>query len=295
MPKLTQGNLHRIPILLPPLTEQRAIAGILGALDDKIAVNRRMGATLEAMARALFKSWFVDFDPIRAKAEGRDPALPPPLADLFPDAFDDDGAVPEGWRIGSVGEVAALGRDQVDPGVKPDALFAHFSLPAFDASRSPKIETGSAIRSQKFVVPGDAVLLSKLNPEIDRTWLADTDGIAEAVCSTEFLVLQARSGFSRAFLYCLLRSPVFRQGIESLVTGTSKSHQRAQPSSVLNLPAIIPGPAIVTAFTDTVAPLFDRQRVLMSEANSLAALRDTLLPKLISGDVRMPVAAIAAV
>ena len=91
----------------PPLAEQRAIAHILGTLDDKIELNRRMNETLEAMARALFKSWFVDFDPVRAKAEGRDPGLPQPLADLFPDSFEDSelGEIPKGWRAASVDEV----------------------------------------------------------------------------------------------------------------------------------------------------------------------------------------------
>ena len=86
---------------IPPLPEQRAIAHILGTLDDKIELNRRMNETLEAMARALFKSWFVDFDPVRAKAEGRDPGLPQPLADLFPDRFEDSelGEIPEGWEV----------------------------------------------------------------------------------------------------------------------------------------------------------------------------------------------------
>jgi type I restriction enzyme, S subunit len=98
MPKLTQGNMNRIPLLIPPLPEQCAIAHILGTLDDKIELNRRMNETLETMARALFKSWFVDFDPVRAKAEGRDPGLPTSIADLFPDCFEDSnlGEVPEG-------------------------------------------------------------------------------------------------------------------------------------------------------------------------------------------------------
>ena len=92
---------------MPSLAEQRAIAHILGTLDDKIELNRRMNETLEAMARALFKSWFVDFDPVRAKAEGRDPGLPKPLADLFPDRFEDSelGEIPEGWRDGNFGDV----------------------------------------------------------------------------------------------------------------------------------------------------------------------------------------------
>ena len=91
---------------IPPPREQRAIAHILGTLDDKIELNRRMNETLEAMARALFKSWFVDFDPVRAKAEGRDPGLPKPLADLFPDSFEDSelGEIPKGWRASVIGK-----------------------------------------------------------------------------------------------------------------------------------------------------------------------------------------------
>ena len=106
MPKLTQGNLNRIPLLAPPIPEQRAITHILGTLDDKIELNRRMSETLEAMARALFKSWFVDFDPVRAKAEGRDPGLPEPLADLFPARLVDSelGEIPEGWEVKTLGD-----------------------------------------------------------------------------------------------------------------------------------------------------------------------------------------------
>jgi type I restriction enzyme S subunit len=101
IPKLTQGNMNRIPLLTPPLADQRAIAHILGTLDDKIELNRRMGETLSTMARALFKSWFIDFEPVRAKAEGRDPGLPKPLADLFPWSLVDSelGKIPEGWVV----------------------------------------------------------------------------------------------------------------------------------------------------------------------------------------------------
>ena len=105
---IKQSELRKVLLTLPPIDEQRAIAHILGTLDDKIELNRRMNETLEAMARALFKSWFVDFDPVRAKAEGRDPGLPQPLADLFPDRFEDSelGEIPEGWEVRSLDEVA---------------------------------------------------------------------------------------------------------------------------------------------------------------------------------------------
>ena len=109
--RLRQPEMRRrpeLPAAHPPLAEQRAIAHILGTLDDKIELNRRMNETLEAMARALFKSWFVDFDPVRAKAEGRDPGLPKPLADLFPDRFVDSelGEIPEGWEVRSLDQIA---------------------------------------------------------------------------------------------------------------------------------------------------------------------------------------------
>ena len=104
MPKLTQGNMNQIPLLAPPLPEQRAIAHILGTLDDKIELNRRTNETLEAMARALFQSWFVDFDAVRAKAKGRDPGLPQPLADLFPARLGDSelGEIPAGWEVNEI-------------------------------------------------------------------------------------------------------------------------------------------------------------------------------------------------
>ena len=110
MPKLTQANLLRIPVLAPPFAVQHRIAGILGALDDKIELNRCMSETLEAAARALFKSWFVDFDPVCAKSEGRDTGLPPNLDDLFPDSFEDSelGEIPTGWRVAHVGELARV-------------------------------------------------------------------------------------------------------------------------------------------------------------------------------------------
>jgi type I restriction enzyme S subunit len=107
MPNLNEGIIRSFPFQIPPLHEQHAIAHILGTLDDKIELNRRMNETLEAMAQALFKSWFVDFDPVRAKAEGRDSGLPKHIANLFPDSFEDSelGEIPKGWEVKTLGEM----------------------------------------------------------------------------------------------------------------------------------------------------------------------------------------------
>jgi type I restriction enzyme, S subunit len=131
------------------------------------------------------------------------------------------------------------------------------------------------------------ILLSKLNPEIERVWMVDVRASERAACSTEFLVLRARFPFTRSYVYCLARSPLFRQQIEGLVTGTSKSHQRAQADSILGLAVVVPSAPIAAAFERSAAHLLERTFDCRRESRTLAALRDTLLPKLISGELRV--------
>jgi type I restriction enzyme S subunit len=288
-PTLSRDSFGAQALPLPPLAVQRATAQILGTLDDKIELNRRMNQTLEAMAQALFKSWFVDFDPVRAKAEGRDSGLPLHIADLFPDSFEDSelGEIPKGWTVGLLGDAVEQLRHPENPLDSPNAEFSHFSIPAFDDGQVPKVEPGESIKSLKLRVPPGVVLLSKLNPEIERVWLVDVEPDDRAVCSTEFLVLRPLPPFTRSYVYCLARSPVFRQQIESLVTGTSKSHQRAQVDSILNLAVGVPPRSVVVPFGHRADNLLARTLVSRRESHALANLRDILLPRLISGDVRI--------
>jgi len=287
-PNVSADQLAGLPWPTLAATEELAVAHILGTLDDKIELKRRMGETLEAMARALFKSWFVDFDPVRAKAEGRDTGLPSDIADLFPNSFEDSelGGIPLGWRTGCFGDVVEQPRDPVNPLDSPAALFHHYSIPAYDEGQSPKVELGIDIKSLKSRVPAGVVLLSKLNPEIDRVWLVDVEPDDQAVCSTEFLVLRLLPPFTRSYVYCLARSPQLRQQIEGLVTGTSKSHQRAQAGSILNLPVVVPSPSVAAAFDRAAESLLGRTLRCRRDSRGLVAVRDELLPKLISGELR---------
>jgi type I restriction enzyme S subunit len=286
---LNLRDVAQLPIILPPQREREAITHILGTLDDKIELNRRMTETLEAMARALFKSWFVDFEPVRAKAEGRDPSLPKPLADLFPARLVDSelGEIPEGWKVGCFGDVVEQVLDQENPLSSPEALFSHYSIPAFDAGQWPKAEPGESIKSLKSRVPRGVILLSKLNPEIERVWLVDVHAGERAVCSTEFLVLRSRAPSTRSYAYCLARSPLFRQQIEALVTGTSKSHQRAHADTVLGLRAILPPSPFIEVFDKCASSLLGRTLGGRRGSRTLATLRDTLLPKLVCGELRV--------
>ena len=287
-PQITFDQVATLELPLPPLAEQKAIAAVLGALDDKIELNRRMNATLEAMARALFQSWFVDFDPVRAKLDGRPPAaLDPATAALFPAAFQDSeaGHIPKGWTVGKVSDLAMLNRGAVNPGDFPAETFDHFSLPAFDNGRTPKMELGSAIMSNKFTVTPNSVLLSKLNPHIPRIWLPDLHASRRSVCSTEFMVACSKPGVSREYLFSLFTSSAFASIYGTLVTGTTGSHQRIRPESVLDMKIVIPSPPLIRAFTDVAKPMFDHINRNTEQSRTLATLRDTLLPKLLSGEL----------
>ena len=285
---MTDQRNFRLPI--PPIREQNAIAQILGSLDDKIELNRRMNQTLEAIARALFKSWFVDYDPVRAKADGRKPTgMDDATANLFPDTFDESelGEIPNGWTVGKISDLATLNREQVNPGDFPTEEFDHFSLPAFDNGRTPKLEYGSQIMSNKFTVTPKSVLLSKLNPHIPRVWLPDLHPSRRSVCSTEFIVASSRPGLSREYLYSLFTSSAFSNIYGTLVTGTTGSHQRIRPESVLEINLVIPSESLIRCFTDFAKPTFEIINRNTEQSLTLAALRDTFLPKLLSGEIRI--------
>jgi type I restriction enzyme S subunit len=285
-PSLIEGV--RIP--LPPLPEQKAIAHVLGTLDDKIELNRRMNETLEAMARAIFKSWFVDFDPVWAKKEGRQPVgMDAETAALFPDDFEDSelGPIPRGWSVGCVGDLVEVTRDTIQPSDYPDEVFDHYSFEACDAGCTPARTEGAAMKSGKLLVPADSVLLSRLNPSISRLWLPWPTTQARSVASSEFLVVRGRRGVPRTYFYSLFGSASFREAFEGLATGTSTSHQRVRPSDFSDIPAAWPPREIIQRFDGEACGLLARARIGREEAIRLAGLRDVVLPKLMSGELRV--------
>jgi len=293
-PNVSARQLAEMPYPNLSDAEQQTIAHILGTLDDKIELNRRMNQTLEEMARALFKSWFVDFDPVRAKMAGRWrpgqslPGLPADLYDLFPDRLSpfELGEIPAGWQVAPFSNVVAQLRDNENPLMSPDTSYSHYSIPAFDDSQTPKRELGENIKSVKTQVPPGTVLLSKLNPEIERVWLPDVAVQDRAICSTEFLVLQPKPPFNRAYVYCFTRSASFRENLHSLVTGTSKSHQRAPARAILSLNALHPPVAILEMFQTYVSTYLSRCLSFRRQLDSLATLRDELLPELMTRDLQ---------
>ena len=288
------GRIHQFELAPPAIDEQRAIAGVLGALDDKIEQNRRTAQALERLARSIFRAWFVDFEPVKAKAAGATafPSMPQSVFDALPTRFveSDIGPVPEGWKVGAIKCLATISKAQINPQDRPEEFVDHFSLPAYDAEMRPTVEAGTAIKSNKFLVVPGCVLFSKLNPRIARVWLPPLVAGRRQIASTEFLVFIPRQMSDRHYLYCQFQQTAFREKLTQDASGTSNSHQRVRPDDVLNRPVIVPTAPIRIVFAGIADPLFALMSENQDEAARLATMRDYLLPKLLSGDVHVETA-----
>ena len=282
----------------PSLAEQRAIAHILGTLDDKIELNRRMSETLEAMARALFKSWFVDFDPVRAKMEGRDPGLPQALADLFPARLVDSelGEIPEGWEVEVLGELidTVKGRSyKSEELVASDtALVTLKSFARGGGYRTDGLKSfAGTYKPEQVVQPGEVVIactdVTQAAEVIGRPAIVQGTGVyRRLVASLDTLIVRPRgSSMTRSFLYFLGGTEAFVAHTYAHTTGTTVLHlaKEAVPSFTFARPST----QLVKQFDALAGPALDRIQALEEESGTLAALRDALLPSLISGELRV--------
>lgn len=290
--ELSGSSLKKIRLRLPhDFAEQRAIAHILGTLDDKIELNRRQNETLEAMARALFKAWFVDFEPVRAKLEGRWrcgqslPGLPAHLYDLFPDRLVESelGEIPEGWEVGMLGDVAVHPRRGIQPTeIEP-------STPYIALEHMPKrcitlSEWGAAdgLESNKFEFKRGEILFGKLRPYFHKVGIAPVNG----VCSTDIVVVAPKRSDWFGFVLGHLSSVEFVEYTNAGSTGTKMP--RTSWTEMARYTVALPPQAIAHDFTERLQPSVDRIIAGIHESRTLAQLRDTLLPKLISGELRVP-------
>jgi type I restriction enzyme S subunit len=275
-------DMPAFPIEVPEdIAEQRAIAHILGTLDDKIELNRRMNEALETMARALFKSWFVDFDPVRAKAEGRDPGLPKHLADLFPDHFEDSelGEIPAGWGVGSLENIAS-----VTMGLSPDGASYNVDGLGTPLINGPvefgdhfPVKTKWTTSPTRLAQAGDLILCVRGSTTGRRVVADDSYCLGRGVCA-----IRPNRGM-RTFLYQALNTSIDR--LLSKTTGSVFPNLSAP--DIKNFPILIPPREVAQAFDCATEPMTERAEANVREFRILAALRDTLLPKLISGQLRV--------
>jgi type I restriction enzyme S subunit len=293
-----KGGLSVIPLPIPPLSEQRAIAHILGTLDDKIELNRRMSETLEAMARALFKSWFVDFDPVRAKSEGRDPGLPKPLADLFPDSFEDSelGVIPKGWDVRALSDFVdvARGLSYKGSGLSEGGVPMHNLNSIYEGGgykhEGLKRYDGD-YKSQHVTRAGD-LIVANTEQGHDRLLIGYAAIVPSRFASDTLFshhIYRVRpstdSTLTAEYLCHLLNTTVMHDIVSGYANGTTVN---MLPIEGLQSPLIVVPPArAISAFSGIAAAERMRHGEAIEESRTLSALRDALLPKLISGELRV--------
>lgn len=279
--------IEALPILLPPLHEQRAIAEVLGALDDKIEHNRRTNETLEALARSLFRDWFVDFGPTRAKAEGREAYLAPDLWALFPDAFNEEG-IPEGWRwepLSSIIEMIGGGTPKTSVTEYWNGHIPWFSVvdapsnsDVFVVDTEKKItQAGLSNSSTKILRKGTTIVTAR--GTVGKLALAGVDLAMNQSC---YGIVGAQ-GFGDCLTYFSVKSAVDRL--------KDKAHgsvfDTITRSTFDSVSATVSAPATAWAFEELASPMMESILKNVLENQKLAEMRDCLLPKLISGEVRV--------
>ena len=257
VPIVNKGDFEKIVLSIPPLDEQRRISAILSSLDDKIDLLRRENATLEAMAETLFRQWFV----VEAKEE---------------------------WEEGTVADFAQHCKESLNPQKHPTTVFQHYSIPAFDNGKNPTIETGESIQSNKYVIPTNCILFSKLNPHKDkRVWFILSEVPDNAICSTEFQVVKPINHEYLYFLYGWLTNKENYDEIASGVGGTSGSHQRIDPKSIFSFSCPNVDIETIRNYNNKVEPLFYKIKNNQKQIITLTESRDGLLGRLMSGEIKI--------
>jgi type I restriction enzyme S subunit len=291
VPHTNLGILRDTPCQVPPLSTQKAIAHILGTLDDKIELNRKTNETLEAMAKALFKSWFVDFDPVRAKAEGRPTGLPAEISDLFPDSFEDSelGEIPRGWQCCSFTKLV----DVISGGTPKTSIDEYWngSIPWFSVVDAPPGSSCWVIQTEKRITPeGLANCSSKLLPT--GTTIISARGTVGKVClaGRDMAMNQScyglRSKAENGEFFCFYLTNSLVEILEARAHGSVFS--TITRDTLDGVATISPSLEAIQSFNRSTGALLGKIKTNLEENRILGNQRDTLLPKLISGELRIP-------
>ena len=236
---------------------QLRIGKLLRSIDDRIAVNKKINDNLEQQAQAIYHERFETVSP---------------------------NDLPSDWRIVTLGEVATISNKSFNPLKEPEILLEHYSIPAFDEARFPVFELSTSIKSNKFIIDASCFMISKLNPTTKRVWKPYCL-TGNAVCSTEFIVYKAKDQSITDFLYSVIDSGSFSDFMCSHVTGSTGSRQRTTPSDTLSYELILPSEDELAEFQSLVSPMYAQMRINAIESDKLKRLRDSLLPKLMSGEI----------
>ena len=260
--KMPRGDKNSImDYLVPsyPIDIQLKIASVLWNIDEKIRINEKINKNLQLQAQTLFTAWFETFEPF-------------------------DGVVPDSWQQITLGDIAEIKTTSFNPQKNPDALIEHYSIPAFDENKYPVFEYGSGIKSNKYILSNNSVMISKLNPDTKRVWrplcLSDL-----AVSSTEFIIFEPYNPKYKDYVYSVIDSQGFTDWMCSHTTGSTNSRQRTTPATTLNYNLWMPDDESIEKFLNAVTPMYDLISQNLCQNQELVSLRDSLLPKLMSGEL----------
>ncbi len=296
VPGLNRNDLHDLDVVLPPISEQRAIASVLGSLDDKIAANRKLIATLEATCECLFRSWFVDFDPVIAKLSGSEPAhLSAAISALFPARLVDSplGPIPDGWRVARLKELAVkIGSGATPRGGKsvyvPEGVALIRSQNVYDSTFHwdglARITDAAAERLASVAVVKDDVLLNITGASILRTCVVDPS-VLPARVNQHVMLVRAKAGIPSHFLHQNLLKPETKDYLLGMDAGGSR--EAVTKGHVESVPLVLPDSRLLEHFAQVTHPLLALSEASSRESRTLATLRDLLLPRLLSGELQI--------
>ena len=267
--RILMTKFPSFPVSLPPIKTQKRIANILSAIDAKIEVNRQINDNLEQQAKALYKSWFVDFEPFKD-------------GDFIESEI---GEIPAGWSIVKFSDISETPKKTINPQKFPDTTFYHYSLPACDNGLIPEIQIGKDIMSNKIIMQNNTTLFSKLNPRIKRIWFTG-EVLPNSICSTEFIPFRAKYDTESSYIFSIVNSDAFYATVMGCVNGATGSHQRFHAEDTEDF--LCPyNKDVVNEFSKLVEPILSQMHDLRHENVMLASTRDALLPKLMSGELKI--------
>lgn len=272
-------KVKEFKIPLPPLNEQNNIISVLSNLDKKIELNNSIISNLEELAQILFKRWFVDFE--FPNEEGK------PYKSSGGKMVESElGMIPEGWEVRELNDIVQHSKKTFNPKREKQVEVAHFSLPAYDSQQYPIIEDSKTIKSNKYYIDDNSVMFSRMNPKTPRTWLPNIQNEYINVCSSEYVVLDTSLYSNKGYIYSLIRNDDFNNYLINNATGSTNSRQRVRP--VISLQYTFPfNKNVMRKFELKIEAFYKEIINLREEIYTLTNLRDTLLPKLLSGEIEL--------
>ena len=259
MPRGDKTSIMQYEVPIFDIDTQRKIASVLRSLDEKIELNSTINNNLEQQAQAIFKSWFVDFEPF-------------------------NGEMPHDWIASRLGDIASIKTNSFSPVKNSDVQLEHYSIPAYDEQKYPVFESAAGVKSNKYILSKNSVMISKLNTDTQRVWRPMC--LSElAVSSTEFIIFEAFNPAYRDFVFSIVDSAAFSDWMCAHTTGSTNSRQRTAPSTTLEFQVALPDEKAITDFCAVVTPMYDTIASNICENQKLAQLRDSILPKLMSGEL----------